>query len=465
MKHRGITMPEKNHRKIAGALFTATMAVTTSLTGVAMADTAAGSADTRQVSYQGYTFDVPTSWSVVDLTRDPRTCVRFDQHVVYLGDPGAEQDCPSKILGKTEALLLRPSDASGPARTTENPTAAEFTADAPRIKVSATYDTDRSTVRTILARAGLPEATRAANAKAPAVATAPDTFAAAASPNTTVYTGKGFDACSAPSSGTMNAWRNNSPYRSVGIYIGGSKRACAQPNLTASWVNEQAAAGWHFMPLYVGVQASAITSPQNQGTAAAADAINQANALGIGPGSLLYYDMEGDSGYAANRTRALQFLSAWTAELHARGYKSAVYSSSDAAIKDLVDNRNAGYALPDVLFSAVWNNVANTVDPNVPAGLWADHQRVHQYFGNVTESYGGVSVNIDRDYLDVAVGTGPTTPPDGSVLSWYLADSAGVSEATRPMFKYGNTPMVPLSGDFDGSGSDEAATYDPRTST
>ncbi|MYW02283.1 hypothetical protein, partial [Streptomyces sp. SID3343] len=40
-----------------------------------------------------------------------------------------------------------------------------------------------------------------------------------------------------------------------------------------------------------------------------------------------------------------------------------------------------------------------------------------------------------------------------------------MSEATRPMFKYGNTPMVPLSGDFDGSGSDEAATYDPRTST
>ncbi|MYW01079.1 transglycosylase family protein, partial [Streptomyces sp. SID3343] len=78
----------------------------------------------------------------------------------------------------------------------------------------------------------------------------------------------------------------------------------------------------------------------------------------------------------------------------------------------------------------------------------------------------GPRAGLARDHADpYPSDPPPTTPPDGSVLSWYLADSAGVSEATRPMFKYGNTPMVPLSGDFDGSGSDEAATYDPRTST
>ena len=40
----------------------------------------------------------------------------------------------------------------------------------------------------------------------------------------------------------------------VGVYIGGLNRACSQPNLTASWVREQVAAGWHLIPTYVGLQ-------------------------------------------------------------------------------------------------------------------------------------------------------------------------------------------------------------------
>ena len=49
----------------------------------------------------------------------------------------------------------------------------------------------------------------------------------------------------------MQAWRH-SRYRAVGVYIGGSDLACAQPNLTPSWLRDQAAAGWHFVPMYVG---------------------------------------------------------------------------------------------------------------------------------------------------------------------------------------------------------------------
>src|SRR6202041_2877790 len=75
-------------------------------------------------------------------------------------------------------------------------------------------------------------------------------------PGPTDFTGKGFDACTAPSAATMATWLQRSPYRAVGIYIGGSDRACAQPNLTASWVSQQQSAGWHFMPIYVGPQES-----------------------------------------------------------------------------------------------------------------------------------------------------------------------------------------------------------------
>ena len=51
----------------------------------------------------------------------------------------------------------------------------------------------------------------------------------------TLYTGLGFDVCSTPSTSAMSAW-SSSPFRAVGIYIGGANAACAQPNLSASWV-------------------------------------------------------------------------------------------------------------------------------------------------------------------------------------------------------------------------------------
>ncbi|WP_344932009.1 glycoside hydrolase domain-containing protein [Actinoplanes nipponensis] len=86
------------------------------------------------------------------------------------------------------------------------------------------------------------------------------------------------------------------------MYFGGNNRGCAQPELTADWVTEQQAAGWHLVPLYVGPQASCTTSNKKnlidntqaaaQGRAAADDAVTQATALGLAPESALIYDME-----------------------------------------------------------------------------------------------------------------------------------------------------------------------------
>ncbi|MGW4501137.1 glycoside hydrolase domain-containing protein, partial [Micromonospora sp. NPDC004336] len=85
-------------------------------------------------------------------------------------------------------------------------------------------------------------------------ATAPARAAGYTGPHPGTFTGLGFDTCTAPSNASMKAWLA-SPYRAVGIYIGGNGRACAQPNLTRDWVTTQAAAGWRFFPLYVGPQA------------------------------------------------------------------------------------------------------------------------------------------------------------------------------------------------------------------
>ncbi|MGW8366992.1 glycoside hydrolase domain-containing protein, partial [Streptomyces wedmorensis] len=384
---------------------------------------AAGTAETasRAVTYQGHTFHIPADWAVVDLTADPTACVRFDRHVLYLGTPGANQKCPSGITGKTDALLAEPVRTGADRQGSEQaPMDREVRVAADTLTVTATYATDPATVTGILADAGLPTQPR------PVAMTAQASASVATLPVSAVnYTGKGFDACTAPSPTLMQAWKNSSPYGAVGIYVGGSERGCAQPNLTPSWVAQQASAGWKFIPLYVGVQAPDLTSPTSQGTASAEDAVNDMAALGFGKGSLVYYDMEH---YAKDhRSDVLAFLAAWTKRLHELGYKSGVYTSSLSGTADLAQT-SSGYPRPDVIFNARWNGVANTEDEVIPAHLWADHQRVHQYDGNETETWGGQTLQIDRDYLDVSVGSGPT-PSKASLNGDANADMAVLNTA------------------------------------
>ena len=355
------------------------------------------SAAFQPVTYRGYTFDVPSSWLVVRLGSS-ETCVRFDVSVVYLGNPAADQACPSLLVGTTQALLIQPGPKSSAQSSVENQVAREITVTAPLIKVTAKYDTDPSQVEQILASASLPKAVIHAPDPTEAPAAVPALSSSVAS-----YIGLGFDTCAAPSAAYMKAWRSNSPYRAIGVYIGGSDEACAQPNLTKGWLTKQAAAGWHFMPMYVGPQAEfgeLGRHPGHRGQAAARDAVAQAERLGFGAGTPIYYDMEA---YPPRETgKALRFLTAWTSWLHTFGYKSGIYSSSSAAVTALAHQYTTGkYALPDVMFDALWNGKANTSDSVMRATEWSSHRRVHQFSGNDSKNYGGDSINIDRDYLNV----------------------------------------------------------------
>ncbi|WP_329562377.1 glycoside hydrolase domain-containing protein [Kitasatospora sp. NBC_01266] len=425
----------------------ATAALVASLTAVGSAQAASGTSDTKAVSYQNHVFHVPSGWTVVDLTADPHACVRFDQHTIYLGQPGTEQNCPAHLIGRTEALLVEPTVSGTPVGTKVDATGHEIDAADATVQVTGTYDTDEQSIRQIIAGAGLPTTApsgRSAKAAAPRMLAAAPRSAAASSlsaaatvpASATSYTGQGFDACQAPSSDTMNAWMSASPYRAIGIYIGGSNRACSQTNLTASWVQQQQSSGWHFMPLYVGVQASGITNPATQGANAADDAVQQATTLGFAPGSVLYYDMES---YQSTYTGSvLAFLTAWTNELHAYGFNSGVYSSSNSGMKDLVANAgNSGYTMPDVVFDANWNGVADTNDSAIPAGYWANHQRVHQYASpSADQTYGGYSIGIDQDYLDVQV----TNVPPSQSSEFFLGTRT--SSGNWPGF----TPMSGVGG-------------------
>nr|WP_244871387.1 glycoside hydrolase domain-containing protein [Catellatospora sp. IY07-71] len=273
-------------------------------------------------------------------------------------------------------------------------------------------------VRAVLGSASL---TRAAVPAAPQrAATAAVAPLAAAGPQPGTYTGKGFDTCTAPAQSAMNAWRNSSPYRAVGIYISGASRSCAQPNLTATWVTNQTNNGWRLIPIELGYQApcgtrtpkmsSNTTTARSQGVTAANSAVSAAQALGIGAGSTIYNDIEHYPTTASCRAAVLSFLSGWTEQLHARGYLSGMYSSGSSGIRDVcLEHDNPAYTRIDQLWIAWWNGVADTdAGTYCDDAYWANHQRLHQYAGDVNETWGGVTMHIDRNYLDVST---DQTPP------------------------------------------------------
>jgi hypothetical protein len=218
----------------------------------------------------------------------------------------------------------------------------------------------------------------------------------------------------------MRAWRESSSFEAVGVYIGGRNRGCSQPNLTATWVSEQVANGWHLIPIYVGLQAptSSCTScallnssfAAAQAEAEAEDAVAAAQAIGIGPGSPIYHDMESYSRTAAATASTMTFLGAWTQRLHELGYASGVYSSSGSGIADLDSRWGTSFASPDDIWTANWNGRADTEDPNLSDEAWPNHQRIHQYRGGHDEVWGGVKINIDSNYVDaLTVGAGAPT--------------------------------------------------------
>ena len=257
-------------------------------------------------------------------------------------------------------------------------------------------------------------------------------------------TALGFDACSAPSASNMLAW-THSPYRTIGIYIGGKAYACRPSNLTPQWLDTVGHYGWKFLPIWVGYQAPCVTNggvpgsqrmsidwtnkiPGAQGTQEAADAVNVAAALGMGAVAQripIYYDMEAYGRDPDCINAVLQFTKAWTDELHAYGYSSGFYSSGASGIADQVQfHDNPGYTPPDELWYAHWNNqpCSNSAvygDRYVPDDEWV-HHRHRQWCGGHNEAWGGVTINIDND------------SSDGTVVRWPVQPRSSLPPQTKP---------------------------------
>ncbi|MFC4531966.1 CHAP domain-containing protein [Sphaerisporangium dianthi] len=56
-------------------------------------------------------------------------------------------------------------------------------------------------------------------------------------------------------------------------------------------------------------------------------------------------------------------------------------------------------------------------------------------------------------------------PIDYGVLDFTLSDDLASRTNTRPVIRYGNSPMVPIVGDWDGDGTETPSAYDPTTAT
>ena len=246
------------------------------------------------------------------------------------------------------------------------------------------------------------------------------------------FTGYGFDQCLAPTQAKMDTWLKHSPFLAAGIYISGDSRACrVQPNLSPAWISTQLANGWRLLPIALGPQASCVSrfprykddfkinpSPgaggtyavaQGQGSTEADKNIDDALVLGIAPGSTIWYDLEGfDLTDKHCRESALRFIHGWTERVTARGFVAGMYSSAGSGIKMIDDARvlrPGQFSLPSRIWIARWDGIADTSTSYIRADGWRPGGRMKQYLGGHNETWGGVTINIDSNFLDLGRGS------------------------------------------------------------
>jgi hypothetical protein len=253
--------------------------------------------------------------------------------------------------------------------------------------------------------------------------------AASAGSRTMAAIGQGFDKCEVATLEQLWDWRMNSPYRATNLYIGGSKRYCANTALSADYLRSAASMGWTFIPTWVGPQSPCYAggkggisrdpaTAQSQGWAEAQAAADTLARLGLtaadGTGSIAYYDMEYYNTSDATCNAAVQaFVTGWVNGLRGRGHLAGVYGTGSTL--RLLANLPA---VPNVIWAAHWIYDAYTPDASVwdvyalSNGLWVNQQRLRQYTGGHWETWGSSAMNIDSNALDGIVAVmDPPAPP------------------------------------------------------
>jgi len=231
-----------------------------------------------------------------------------------------------------------------------------------------------------------------------------------------IRTQPAFDNCNYPSVAAMQNWWTNSPYYIYNIYLGGASfaKGCSLPN--ADWISQVRQQGWAFIPTWVGPQAScstwnvrmdpdpAIAYQQGRAEADLASAAVFDRGLVISSlgRSIIYYDLE-SYGNTSCRNVTNAFINGWVERLHELGHRAGVYGSGCTSyLTDFAFIPN----VPDDIWAASY--YTDTYDPNASVfgirclsdDLWKYHQRIYQYAGGHSETWGGKSITIDSDLAD-----------------------------------------------------------------
>ncbi|MFE9611973.1 glycoside hydrolase domain-containing protein [Streptomyces sp. NPDC006012] len=238
-------------------------------------------------------------------------------------------------------------------------------------------------------------------------------MAATTWPAQKTYTGRAFDACTAPSLAAMKAWRGGL-YGAAAVYVGGKNRGCAQPNLTASWVKSVSSAGWKLIPIYVGAQPPCQTGTKSEKLTAAnatslgatdgKDAVAKAAALGMKAGSPVYLDMESyDVTNKSCNDAVLAYVRSFTKTLRGKIYRAGYYGFASSSAKAIATATNKT-DLPGNLWYALYDQkYTTTSDWPWGATQFTGHSRGHQYMVNSKETRGGYTITVDRDAWDAPV--------------------------------------------------------------
>lgn len=435
-------------------------------TGLAAAD------ETQTVSYHGYAVTVPASWPVVDLSATPTTCVRLDRPAVYLGRSAAQADCPAHLVGRSSGLVLEPLTTAQPS--TDGLLRREI-ADAGVLATAYYAPGTEQAASDVLATGRVVSKSQSARVAQAAAAT-PSVVA------TGNFAGYAFDTCTAPAQASMDAWRAD--YQGVGIYISGGLRACNQDNLTANWVAANASKGWQFLLIDVGLQApcttyssrmsSVASTALTQGRNAAINAVAAAQALGFAQRSAIYSDIEAYTSTAACKAAVLSYLSGWTQELNSRGYVGGAYVGAASGATDLSSvYTSTAYTRPDNLWFAHWGSTPVGTSRFVPATYWNNHQRVHQFVGDTSETHGGVQMSVDRNYVNLTAPPPPVTSfrVTGGVtvatLQWGMPANTTLGQIIIRGASGSTSPQLPTAGAaiYNGTASSFALTGLPNSAS
>lgn len=239
---------------------------------------------------------------------------------------------------------------------------------------------------------------------------------------------QGFDKCGLPRVDQMETWWKHSPYRVFNLYLGGSVFGCKSNPLDAVWVRKAADQGWDFIQTWVGPQAPCSSyadkisydqdTAYQQGRQEARAAAEAAYDLGFFGDRIIYYDLEayGDDTSSCHKA-VVSFLSGWSKELHARGFRSGGYGASCASFMEEWTKVNP--QLDDVWIA---NWYTDYYDPDATVwytaclsnSLWDDNQRLRQYTGGHSETWGGEAITIDSNVLNGHITTLGREVPEAS---------------------------------------------------